>query len=195
VGRTRDTSRLTEGHQIRVPCFPVAHGQKSAQGHLGFKGCCGLDQPETVRDSVNVDIDADGGLVKAERHDQVSGFASNSRQFAERFDGIGEHAAEFCVQDVGEFFKVSCFVAVKANGVDRLLKFGEGDASQVCWLCDDFKEASACGGCAGVLRARAQNRSQQDAKRVARLDGDKVNDRRFVGEKSGLKQTVDGGDV
>jgi len=131
--------------------------QDFTQGHLGLEWGFSAEQAQAVGDAVHMHVDADGGLVETQRHHQVGGLATDSRQFAQFLDGRWQQAAEFGVQGFRQRFQVACLVAEEAHGVDQPLQLFSGDRAQF-FRCGDAAEEPCAGGCcAGVLGARTED--------------------------------------
>ena len=181
---------LAEGNEVGVPGDPVAYRQQGPQGHLRVVRGFRVDETEPVRDAVNVDVDADGWLVEAERDDKVRCFSPYAGQFTEGFDGIGEDAAELRVQHVGQSFQVASLVTEETDGIYGPLEFVERNLAQVLRRCDTRKKPSTrCGG-AGVFRTRAQNGTEQHTERIACLNSDEVDNRSLRTVEGGLELAV-----
>ena len=83
---SRCAAALAVGDEAGVPSRPDVFGQEAPQRHLGFERRLRLDEAEAVRDAVHVDVDADRGLFKRERHDEIGRLPPDAGQFAERLD-------------------------------------------------------------------------------------------------------------
>ena len=144
---------------------------------------------------MDMNVDAYRRKVKADGDSEIRGLAPDARKFAQFLDRVGQGAAEFLLENFRKLLQVPCLVVVETDGKDQLfdflcrqpLKVFRCKASTLR-LCE---EPSHSAGGARILRARREDRPDEDAKRIMRLRLDQLNDRRRMGFEFFLQRTVD----
>jgi len=103
--RERPAHVLPEGHQEVVVADPVAPGKLGAKRQLRLVRRLGPHEPEAVRDAVDVDVDADAGLVEPDGDHEVRGLSPHPFEREQRaydvFIGVPPHRAPAIVRDSG----------------------------------------------------------------------------------------------
>ena len=108
---------------MAVPRLPVFYRKDLAKRHLRLERSLCLDKPESIADTVYMDVDANGGKVKADCDGEVRGLASDAGELAKFLDGIRQDTAEFLLENFRKRLQMPCLVVVEANGEDLLFDF------------------------------------------------------------------------
>ena len=195
LGADGFAERLAERYELPVPGFPVSFRENPTQPHFGFEWCFGLDESQPVCNAVDMHVDADAMFIEGYRDDKVCGFAADAGQFAEFVDRVWNTPPELAVQHVGECLEMLRLDAEEPNRMEQLLKFREGNASQVFGAFNNLEELAHDLGRGFVPGAGAENGPDQNFEWGAGLRLNEFDDWRIVFLLLALEGLVYGGYV
>ena len=153
----------------RVERDPVAFRDDLPEANLGLLGRAGPDDPESVRDAVDMRVDGDRRDPVAENEDAVRGLGSHARERSELVERPGHGPAEPVDDLASALADHARLDVVEAGRPDQRLDLAGprgGEARRVRVAGEEARAREI-----GVLVARTlgEDRSDQDLERVLRV--------------------------
>ena len=111
---------LAERHQEVVDLDPEVAGEDLGQGALGLLRRAGPHQAESIRNPVDMRVDADCRNAESQAEDQIRGLSTDAGE-SEQIAFVGWNlAVAFVAQNGADSSELSCLGPVKTRGIDGL---------------------------------------------------------------------------
>ena len=136
---------LTEGYQQLIDLYPVFLGQLCFQSFQGLFGGFGLNIAPAVRDPMDMDIDANAGVIQGHPQGQVGAFRPYPLKLGEYLGVGGEFAAEVTENLQGNLANLSGLVVGEGGRLNQRLNFRDAQINHLSRGTGTGKETTADG--------------------------------------------------
>ncbi len=157
---------LSEAYQKIVVLDPILLRKLLAKGDLGLFGRLGLNIAPAIGDPMDMRVDADTGLLIAQRHDQICRFSADAFELQKLVNFIGNFSRVVIDQSSANLQNIFCFGFVKADGINQLRNL-LGRKLEHCSRRIGNREQTVRGlRCGGILSAQTKNARYENSERA-----------------------------
>ena len=121
--RDGSTNILSPRNQKGIILNPKFFGQFFSKGPFGFLRCFCPDIAESIRNTVNVRVNANPQFPETFRHNEIGGFSPHPPQRQKRINIVGNSAVKLFKKIMTNGFNISGFGLIETYGINRLFYF------------------------------------------------------------------------